>query len=145
MKILKDFGDRLTELMLFDNLTTEELAKRLNIGRSTVHLWKTGKRNITLSNALKLAEFFECSLDFLLGRSDDKLSYTPRTYPPFYDRLLQIIDEKGMTRYRLVKDTKISDGNLYSWKNGGNPFIQTVIDLADYFGYTLDCFIGLDK
>ncbi|GHU98986.1 hypothetical protein FACS1894211_03620 [Clostridia bacterium] len=39
----------------------------------------------------------------------------------------------------------MSENNLYSWKKGGDPFRQPVVDLTDYFGCTLDYFLGREK
>lgn len=145
MRILSDFGERLSELIFDKNLTTEQLSKAVGISAGSISQWRTGKQNISLSNALKLADYFSCSIEFLIGRTGDKLNYVPREYPPFYERLLQVMKERGKSRYRIVKETKLSDGNFYSWKRGGDPFLQSVIDLADYFGYTIDYFIGRER
>ena len=142
MQILSNFSERLEELIFESGITQNQLALALKISRGNLCEWITGKHSVTLSNALKLANFFNCSLEFLAGRVETKLSYTPRPCPSFYERLLQVMREQGKSRYRIVRDTKFSDGNFYSWKKGGDPFLQSVIELAVYFGLTLDAFIG---
>ena len=147
-KNLSNLGERLTELMFYDNnMTTRQLGAKLGVSSSTVSGWKNGTRSMLLSNALKLADYFECSLSFLTGhsRDDKKLDYIPHPVPQFYNRLLEVLKEKGITRYRLVKDTKFSNGNISRWKEQGDPLLQSVIDLADYFGYTLDHFVGRER
>ena len=145
MKSLSKFSCVLKELILENDLTLEQLAKAIGISDSTVCNWKNAKQNISLSNTLGLSDYFNCSLEFLMGRTETKLDYTPCACPPFYDRLRQIMKERGITRYRIVKERIASDGNFYSWKNGGDPFLQSVIDLADYLGYTLDYFVGREQ
>lgn len=145
MRILSDFSERLTELMFDNNLTTDQLGTALGVNGSTVRRWKKSKRNISLYYALRLAEYFNCSLAFLVGHSENKLDFTPQPYPPFYERLRQVMEEREITWYRIVKDGIVSDNNLSTWKNGASPYLQSVIDIADYFGYNLDVFIGREK
>ena len=145
MQILLCFSERLTELMFDNNLTLEQLGKAISVTDTAVCYWKNAKTNISLSNALKLCDYFGCALTFLIGRSETKLDYVPQACPPFYDRLRQVMREKGISRYQIVKEKILSENNLYCWKKGGDPFLQSVMDLADYFGYTLDYFVGREK
>ncbi|MDR0856688.1 MAG: helix-turn-helix domain-containing protein [Clostridiales bacterium] len=138
MRVLTDFGERLSELMLENNLTTDQLGAALGVNGSSVRRWKHSKRNISLACALRLAEYFNCSLAFLVGRTDNKLDFVPQPYPSFYERLRQVMEERGVTWYRIVKDGIVSDNNLSTWKNGSSPFLQTVLDIADYFDCSLD-------
>lgn len=143
MKIVSNFVESLKELMLYENLTNDKLGKAIGLSKETVSHWKNGKNDIHLSNALKLADYFNCSLEFLMGRTTIRLSYTPKPCPPFYQRLLEVMKERGKTYYQVVEKEKfLSDSNLTNWKNGGDPFFYTVIKLANYFGYTLDAFVG---
>jgi len=142
MDNLSKFSERLDELIFDAGLTNKQFSKALGISTSTVSCWKNAKHKLSLSHALMIADYFGCSLEFLAGRAGEKLDYTPHPYPPFYERLLQIMKIHGKSRYRMVRETKFSDGNFYSWKKGGEPYLQSVIELADYFKLTLDAFIG---
>ena len=147
-QIVSSFAERLTELMFYDNnISAQQLGFKLGIDASTIRGWKTGRGGIALFNLLKIADYFDCSLEFLAGkgREDKKLDYTPKAVPPFYSRFLQVLAENDKTRYRLVKEKIISGGNVSSWKRGASPNLQTLIILSDYFGYTLDHFVGREK
>ena len=104
------FHERLTELMIEKGVNTVSLAAAIGVSDETVRRWKNGERDILLSQLLKLADYFQCSLDFLTGRSDSVLDYQVSEMPPFYDSLRAVMKEKGVTRYRLVKDLLINDG-----------------------------------
>lgn len=54
-----------------NKLYQTELAKRLNIHKQTYHLKETGQLEFTVSEAIKLAEVFECTLDELFGEKED--------------------------------------------------------------------------
>lgn len=140
------FSERLTELMFqADKITTEKLGNVLSVGGSTVCLWKEGKRGILLSNAIKIVEYFNCSLEFLFGRTDNVLDFAPQAMLPFYNELKKIMKERNISMYRIVKEKIVSSGNFDSWSKGGDPFMQTVIKLADYLDVTIDYLVGRDR
>lgn len=54
-----------------NGLTQKELSERLNIGQATIACYENGQREPHIANLIAYADFFECSLDYLAGRSDD--------------------------------------------------------------------------
>ena len=48
--------------------TQRDLAARLGVSPASVALWETGKNNLSLDNALALADLFACTLDALFAR-----------------------------------------------------------------------------
>ncbi|HIX90798.1 MAG TPA: helix-turn-helix domain-containing protein [Candidatus Agathobaculum pullicola] len=53
------------------DLSQEAVAQALHIPRSTYCNYETGRRNIPNDVLCILADFYNVSLDYLLGRSDD--------------------------------------------------------------------------
>lgn len=51
-------------------LTQEQLAKKLNVSRSNVANWENGSNTATQEMLNNLANFFDCSTDYLLGRTN---------------------------------------------------------------------------
>ena len=47
-----------------------ELAKYLNIDQSTYSDYENGKINIPVEQLIKIADFYNVSLDYLVGRDD---------------------------------------------------------------------------
>ncbi len=74
MMAIEDFKERLKNLRKSKNLKQSELAKILNIGRSTVSMWETGMNIPSIDVADKIADIFGVSVDYLLGRTN-KPSY----------------------------------------------------------------------
>lgn len=68
------FSNRLQTLRKSINLSQEELAKILNINRtSIVHYENSKSGRIPRPDTLKqIADFFDVSIDYLLDRTDDK-------------------------------------------------------------------------
>ena len=65
---MKNLSDNLKELM--GDMSTKELAKRVNIPQPTLSRYLSCKRQITLDNLIILAEYFDTDIDILIGRKD---------------------------------------------------------------------------
>lgn len=140
------FGERLGELMFQkNNVTSDQLGEAVGFGGSTIRLWREGKSSTLLSNAIVLADFFSCSLDFLFGRSDEIIDFIPKQPLGIYSGLKKIMKERKLSWYAVVKDAKIAKSNLYDWRDGRDPLMPTVIILADYLEVTLDYLVGREQ
>ena len=67
--------------MIFENIrnlredndkTQKELAEYLNIKQTTYSKYELGKINIPIEMLIKLADFYDVSLDYLTGRDSKK-------------------------------------------------------------------------
>ncbi|MDR3262995.1 MAG: helix-turn-helix domain-containing protein [Clostridiales bacterium] len=68
MKI--NFGERLKELRTERNIGQVELSKAISVSKGIISLWENGLREPTLSSLIALAEFFNVTLDELVGRNN---------------------------------------------------------------------------
>ncbi|CAK7062278.1 helix-turn-helix transcriptional regulator [Tissierella sp.] len=69
-------GKRLKELRYEKNLLQKDVANYLNISTSAYGYYEQGKRNPDTETIKNLANFFNVSTDYLLGRTDSKKDYT---------------------------------------------------------------------
>ena len=59
-----------------------------------------------------------------------------------YRKFEQLLKEKGITPYKVSKDTNIAQSTFSDWKTGrSNPKIDKLKVLADYFGVSIEYFI----
>lgn len=63
--------DRLKELRLERGLSQQQLAKQIETTQSNIGRWENGINEPTASQLIKLANYFDCTIDFLVGRVDD--------------------------------------------------------------------------
>lgn len=63
-------GNRIKALREELGLKQEELAKKMSVSPSSIGMYETNKREPNNELILKLAEFFNVSTDYLLGKSD---------------------------------------------------------------------------
>lgn len=66
------FAYRLKALRKERGLTLQELAKQFNMSHSTLSKYETGNRRPDMQTLKKLAEFFNVSVDYLIGESPVK-------------------------------------------------------------------------
>lgn len=65
------FGKKLRELREHKGLSQEELGKVLNKTKNNISQYETGKREPDLDTLNKIADFFNVSVDYLLGRTEN--------------------------------------------------------------------------
>lgn len=69
-KPVQPFNIRLRKLFKDKDKTQKSLIESKHISWNTLHGWLTGKSSPSIENLKKLAKFFDCSVDFILGRID---------------------------------------------------------------------------
>lgn len=66
------FSVRLKELRSSRNLTQAELARDLHISLGAIGNWESNTRKPDTDTIQKIAEYFDVSVDYLLGRTEEK-------------------------------------------------------------------------
>ena len=61
----------LKAIRLEHNLTQKQLSERLQIGQATIACYENGQHEPHISILMAYADYFECSIDYLLGRADE--------------------------------------------------------------------------
>lgn len=64
------FKDNLKMLRTEAGLGQVPLAQKLGVGKTSISTWENGLSEPTMSMLIKIADFFEVSIDYLVGRED---------------------------------------------------------------------------
>ena len=88
---------RLKELRLANGLTQKELAKSIEVGRTTISEYESGKIVPKHEGLLKLANYFNVSVDYLTGVSDEPATRQSNEHE--LDKLLNTLDYILMNEY----------------------------------------------
>ena len=64
---IETFKEKLTQARKDTGFTQKEVSEELNIPRSTIANYETGRTQPDLETLAKLADFYEVSIDWLLG------------------------------------------------------------------------------
>ena len=63
-----------------------------------------------------------------------------------YERFEQLLQKRGVTPYKVSKETGVTQTFLSNWKSGRNtPSAKTLQKLADYFGVTVGYLMGTEE
>ena len=69
---MPDLANRIKSLRLSAGLTQEEFGKKFGIVKSTVSLYESGKSSPNDEIKKKICDYFDVTLDYLVGFSDNK-------------------------------------------------------------------------
>ncbi len=111
---MSTFGQRFKELRKNKGLTQETLAKNFYLNKSSISRYEQNKQLPEMDLLKKFADFFDVSIDYLLGRTDE-MKVSNSTYTT--EELLQYLDDeqrkeflelgiKGITIKKNIKDTE---------------------------------------
>ena len=64
------FADRFNEIMKYSHLSYAELARKLNITKATMSMYKHGKALPSLETFSAMCDFLDVTADFLLGKKE---------------------------------------------------------------------------
>ncbi|GAA3400108.1 helix-turn-helix transcriptional regulator [Paenibacillus hodogayensis] len=70
--------ERIRNMREDKDLSQEKLCEYLNIKQRTYSDYERGKLDIPTALLIALADFHQTSIDYLLGRTDQKMPYPPR-------------------------------------------------------------------
>lgn len=90
---------RLKELRKQKKLSQTEFARLFNVAQNTVSNWENGIRTIDTTTLNRLADFFNVSADYILGRTD-----SPSSSAPTPDKEASNIDVMIATESRDLSD-----------------------------------------
>ncbi|MBQ7643189.1 MAG: helix-turn-helix transcriptional regulator [Clostridia bacterium] len=62
---------RLKELRTDKGLTQKQLAEKLILSKNIICEYEKGRSEPNIDTLIKLADLFDCSIDYLVGRTDD--------------------------------------------------------------------------
>ena len=70
--------ERIRDMRIDRGLTQKEVAKVINVKQNTYSQYEIGVLNYPLDVVIKLAEFYETSVDYLVGLTDVPVPYERR-------------------------------------------------------------------
>lgn len=152
------FGQRIVELRKRQGLTQTELAKTIGISRSALSLYEIEKRQPDWETINKMASLFDVSVDYLLGRTDDKHRNSPSDDKDFFfffffdDKDLQevfvsalktALETQNMTVSELCEKTEIDVDTCNQYLTGEHaPTLEHLVELSKALDVSIDYLLG---
>ncbi len=139
---MNEFKERLEELLLEKGISRLKLANSIGVSSTTINGYFNDGYYPQIDIALKISEFFGCSLDYLFGLSD-KRTNKERNSNSFFENLKNLMENKIIVN--VMKDLNMSENNYYRWRDGKFPKTINLIDVARYFDVSIDYLVGKGK
>ena len=132
------FKDILKELRKKHNISQKYLAKQCNLSSTCICQLETGARNPTGNTLSALSNFFGCTIDYLLGRSNDK-----ECFMDFPNRLRKLRLENNLTQKELAQRLGLSSNIICEWEKGRcSPSIESLKILSSIFECSIDYIVN---
>lgn len=109
---MKIIGERLKQLRTGVQLSQTQIGKMFGTGQSNIFKYESGMSTVPTKIMLQYADYFDVSMDYLYGRTDDPHGkyYTCRTpevekaYPEM-DKFIEMCFEPGTAMNERLKET----------------------------------------
>lgn len=111
------FSSRLKDLRKSKGLTQKQLAENLYIDHSSISKYETNKAIPENELLQKVADFFEVSTDYLLGRTDDKNFKNIFSATNALNKAFESFKENSSMKLNAFDDNSIDKYNLSFIKN----------------------------
>lgn len=142
---MEAFIDNLKDLIFKSGLSLRELAKESGVSAMQLSRYLRGFIP-TVDVTLKIAKYFDCSLDFLFGLTDVKNGKKYKTYDKdmskFVDRYFALLDKNKISHYKFIKDINFDESILRHWKAGSVPRLDVIYFIAKNLNGSIDDLIG---
>jgi len=145
MELVSKFAESLKDLMYDKQLTVEKLSNDIEMSGGGIYAWLTGKSKYlpSITSLLTLADYFNCSVDYLVGIEQINYPPKPKPHPNFSSWFRQAIEAKGYNLNKLQNATKIHTGNFYKWiNNNGEPSLDSLVRIAKVLDCSIDYLLG---
>lgn len=109
---MKIIGERLKELRTGVQLSQTRIAKIFGTGQSSIFKYESGISTVPAEIMLQYANYFDVSMDYLYGRTDDphgmyyecRLPKVEKSYPEM-DKFIEMCFEPGTAMNERLKET----------------------------------------
>ncbi len=98
------FAENLSDLIFDKGITQKQLAESTGLDAASICKYLEANRMPTVDAIIKLADYFNCSVDFLLGVNEEKSNSKFLPCPPFSERLEYFLSVYGHSGHKLCKE-----------------------------------------
>ena len=148
--------NNIKKLRMLNGVTQSTLADYLGIARNTLSYWEQGKFDVDNTSLQKIADYFHCSVDCVLGREETSESFADNlpqhmanpqsnnNKPKNNIKKLRIL--KNITQTTLANYLGVAQNTLSNWEQGKFDVDNTSLQkIADYFHCSVDYVLGREE
>jgi transcriptional regulator with XRE-family HTH domain len=149
------FASRLKQLCEEAELSGSELGRLVGLSKQAISSYATGGSSPNNETLGRLADVFRVSVDYLLGRTDERgpagvresatrygLDRMSTLNERFSARVKLLCDERGWVQEDLAQPLKVDRSAISKWRDG-MPRPETLCRLSEVLDASLDYLLGL--
>ncbi len=92
---------------------------------------------------MRIADYFDISIEYLLGRTDNEYFEKSETPSTFLERYKTLKSENNMSDYTVAQKLHVTTSYTTNWKNKHyTPSISNLIVLSEIFKVSIDYLLG---
>ena len=143
------YYSRVREVREDFDMSQKQAAAILKISPQQYQLYESGKREMPMHLFIKLADYYEVSIDYLAGI--DKNDYNEyltkqKEISYFYQKIRDIREDNDMNQQQVADILGITRQQYQLYESGKREMpMHHFITLAEHYGVTIDYLVGRDK
>ena len=142
-----NFGERLKDLRKQRSLTQSELAEYMCVSKSTIAMYEIGKNIAEFDKLIKISDFFNVSVDYLLCRTDNVNSDAQCDFKTLGERIRKRRLDLNITQSELAKKLNYtSRSSINKIEMGAQDVpINKIFDFANALNCSLPFLLGISE
>lgn len=148
----QEFGKRLKSIRAKKNIKQGELADKIGITRQSIGNYESGKQYPTIDILIEMTNCLECSLDYLLGRTDESGSPISKLEDSQLAKLRHYLDMLEKSEADYLIDAIVMTFYALSQKKENPQRLTFIADisethyaLAEYIELSTNCYKRFSK
>jgi len=143
------YYSRVREVREDFDMSQKQAAAILKISPQQYQLYESGKREMPMHLFIKLADYYEVSIDYLAGI--DKNDYNEyltkqKEISYYYQKIRDIREDNDMNQQQVADILGITRQQYQLYESGKREMpMHHFITLAEHYGVTIDYLVGRDK
>ena len=143
--LMRDIEPMLLDLRLDHNLKQHDVAKKLNIKEDTYSKWERGINDIPLDKINELANIYNVSIDYLLGRTEKNIltASSKIDLSTMQKRLFNLRKENHLSQSALAEKIGFFQRTYAHYEQGTNiPTTYKLFHIASFYNVSMDYLLG---
>ena len=142
---------RLFDLREYKDLSQINLADYLGITQQTYSLWEKGTKIIPLKHLNSLSNFYEISMDYIVGLTDEKnnssiIKLTELNKNEIGSRIKKIREDNNLTLRDLAKELNTTSSTISAYETGKTLILTAfAYQICIKYNVSLDWLCGKRK
>lgn len=142
---------RLFDLREYKDLSQIKLADYLGITQQTYSLWEKGTKIIPLKHLNNLSNFYEISMDYIVGLTDEKnnsgiIKLTELNKTEIGSRIKKIREDNNLTLRDLAKELNTTSSTISAYETGKTLILTAfAYQICIKYNVSLDWLCGKRK